>query len=79
MHMARGLYIAVDFKPRLGGVAEHTHQMVRHLTEMGEHVTVVTPMLPGDAEFDQTCEYPIVRFDTKLALGPWLKPRLTAG
>ena len=74
--MATGLYIAVDFKPRLGGVAEHTHQMVRHLTELGEHITVVTPALPGGAEFDQTCEYPIVRFDTKLALGSWLKSRL---
>ena len=74
--MASGLYIAVDFKPRLGGVAEHTHQMAKHLTELGEHITVVTPTLPGGAEFDQTCEYPIVRFDTKLALGSWLKSRL---
>ena len=74
--MARGIYIAVDFKPRLGGVAEHTHQMARHLTDLGENITVVTPALPGGAEFDQTCEYPIVRFDTKLALGSWLKSRL---
>ena len=74
--MASGLYIAVDFKPRLGGVAEHTHQMARHLTELGEDITVITPMLPGGAEFDQTCDYPIVRFDTKLALGSWLKSRL---
>ena len=74
--MASGLYIAVDFKPRLGGVAEHTHQMARHLAELGERITVITPALPGGAEFDQTCEYPIVRFDTKLALGSWLKSRL---
>ncbi len=74
--MASGLYIAVDFKPRLGGVAEHTHQMARHLTELRERITVVTPALPGGAEFDQTCEYPIVRFDTNLAVGSWLKSRL---
>ena len=74
--MASGLYIAVDFKPRLGGVAEHTHQMARHLTEMGERITVVTPTLPGGAQFDRTCEYPIVRFDTRLPVGSWLKSRL---
>ena len=74
--MASGLYMAVDFKPRLGGIAEHTHQMVRHLAELGENVTVVTPALPGDAEFDRTCEYPIVRFDTRLPSGTWLKSRL---
>ena len=74
--MASGLYIAVDFKPRLGGVAEHTHQMARHLTDLGERITVVTPALPGGAEFDRTCEYPIVRFDTRLSSGDWLKPRL---
>ena len=50
--------------------------MARHLNEFGEHITVLTPALPGGAEFDQTCEYPIVRFDTKLALGSWLKSRL---
>ena len=74
--MARGLYIAVDFKPRLGGVAEHTHQMAKHLTELGERITVLAPALPGGADFDQTCEYPIVRFDTKVALASWLKSRL---
>ena len=74
--MAAGLYIAVDFKPRLGGVAEHTHQMAKHLTQLGEDITVLTPAMAGGAEFDQSCEYPIVRFDTKVALGNWLKSRL---
>ena len=50
--------------------------MARHLNEFGEHITVLTPALPGGAEFDQTCEYPVVRFDTKVALGSWLKSRL---
>ena len=61
--MAKGLYIAVDYKPNVGGIAEHTHQMVRHLTELGEDVTVLTPSLPGDAEFDQACGYPVKRFN----------------
>ena len=74
--MATGLYIALDFKPRLGGIAEHTHQMAKHLTELGEQITVLTPSQPGDAEFDKTCDYPVIRFDTKLPVGNWLKSRL---
>ena len=73
--MATGLYIAVDFKPRLGGIAEHTHQMAKHLTELGERITVLTPSLPGSAEFDKTCNYPVVRFTTKLERGGgWKRP-----
>ncbi len=61
--MPTGLYIAMDFKPNLGGIAEHTHQMTRHLIELGEHITVLTPSRPGGAEFDRTCGYPVVRFN----------------
>ena len=61
--MATGLYIAMDFKPRIGGIAEHTHQMAKHLTELGEQVTVLTPSIPGAEEFDQTCGYPVIRFN----------------
>ena len=74
--MATGLYIAMDFKPRVGGIAEHGHQMAKHLTELGEQITVLTPALSGAAEFDKTCGYPVVRFDTRLPLGNWLKSRL---
>ena len=74
--MAIGLYIAVDFKPNLGGIAEHTHQMAKHLTEVGEEITVLTPALSGSAEFDKTCNYPVVRFATGMPLGTWLKSRL---
>ena len=73
--MASGLYIAINFKPNLGGIAEHTHQMAKHLSESGERITVLTLPRPGGAEFDRTCDYPIVRFDTKLPLGSRLKPR----
>ena len=61
--MATGLYIAMDFKPRIGGIAEHTHQIARHLTELGERITVLTPSIPGGEEFDQTCGYPVIRFN----------------
>ena len=61
--MATGLYIAMDFKPNLGGIAEHTHQMVRHLTELGQQITVLTPALPGGNEFDRTCGYRVIRFN----------------
>ena len=72
--MATGLYIAMVFHPNLhSGVAEHTHQMARHLTELGEDITVLTPALPGSADFDRTCGYPVVRFDTRLPTGKWLK------
>ena len=74
--MATGLYVAIDFKPNIGGIAEHTHQMARHMTELGERITVITPSLPGGAEFDENCEYPVIRFDTKLPVGNWLKSRL---
>lgn len=74
--MSRGLYIAVDFKPRLGGIAEHTHQMAKHLTELGELITVVTPFLDGCAEFDSACGYPVIRVDTGLGAPNWLKSRL---
>ncbi len=65
--MATGLYIAMDFKPTDGsGIAEHTHQMARHLTELGEHISVLTPSRPGDEEFDKKCGYPVTRFDIGL-------------
>ncbi len=60
--MATGLYIAIDFKPNLGGIAEHTHQMAKHLTELGEQITVITPQLPGSEEFDETCNYQVIRY-----------------
>ena len=75
--MATGLYIAMVFHPNpLSGVAEHTHQMMRHLTELGEEITVLAPALPEATEFDKDCGYPVVRFDTKFPTGEWIKSRL---
>ncbi len=65
--MATGLYIAMDFKPTGGsGIAEQTDQLAKHMTELGENLTVLTPAIPGDAEFDRSCDYPIVRFDARI-------------
>ena len=73
--MATGLYIASYFKPRLGGGIEYTHQIANHLTELGEHITVLTPPQPGDAEFDKTCDYAIVRPDSNPGSGGgWKHP-----
>ena len=70
--MTTGLYIASAFKPRIGGIEEHTYQIVKHLTELGEKITVLTPSLPGDSEFDSTCGYPVVRY------GPMLRTQSKA-
>ena len=60
--MATGLYIAMDFKPSDGsGIAEHTHQMAKHLTQFGENISVITRARPGDTEFDKSCGYPVTR------------------
>ena len=76
--MPRGLVVTLSFKPTVGGVQEHTHQLVRHLNEAGEQVSVLTPSRPGYAEadnaFDGSCGYPVVRFDTKIGSGEWITP-----
>ena len=60
--MTVGLVAAPDFKPRIGGVAEHSHQMMKHLTEIGEKVVVVAPDTRGAVEFDRSCGYSVIRF-----------------
>ena len=60
--MSVGLVAAPDFKPRVGGVAEHAHQMVTHLGELGERIVVMAPQMEGAAEFDRTCGYTVIRF-----------------
>ena len=76
--MSSGLFVTMKFKPDLGGLQEHAHQITKHLNELGERTTVLTPSRPGYAEvdktFDESCGYPVVRFDTKVASGEWLTP-----
>ena len=73
--MSTGLYILPSFYPKIGGAHEYNHQMARHLTKLGENITVLTPALPGDDEFDRRCEYPVVRFRSNMGLGGgWRHP-----
>ena len=73
--MATGLYIAMNFKPVLGGMEEHAHQTTKQLIDMGEYITVLTPSRPGDNEFDRDCGYPVTRYDTNLNTGGgWKHP-----
>ena len=70
--MATGLYVAMDFKPNLGGIAEQTDQLARHMTELGENLTVLASSLPGDVQFDRNASYPIVRFNAcRQVQGRW--------
>ena len=72
--MANGLFVKMRYKPEVGGAEEHAHQMVKHLTEMGERMVVLAPLRPDvreDPEFDATCGYPIIRFETKVSSGEW--------
>lgn len=74
--MANGIFFTRHFWPTVGGVEEHSHQMARHLTELGENITLlhyVPEGFQGDAEFDRTCGYPVVRFSTKIGTGGWYR------
>ncbi len=76
--MSTGLCVAWNFKPTVGGSQEHVHQMAKHLNELGESISVLTPARPANTEaagaFDESCGYPVERFDTKAGSGEWLTP-----
>ena len=76
--MSSGLFVTTKFRPIIGGLEEHTHQIAKHLNELGEQTTVFTPSRPGytevDGAFDESCGYPVMRFDTKVGSGEWLTP-----
>ena len=76
--MSNGLFVTLKFKPDVGGIQEHAHEITKHLNELGERMTVLTPTRPGYAEvdraFDESCGYPVTRFDTKVGSGEWLTP-----
>ena len=61
--MSSGLFVTMKFKPDFGGLQEHVHQITKHLNELGERTTVLTPSRPGYAEadktFDESCGYPV--------------------
>ena len=74
--MSSGLYVSKTFKPIMGGGEQSVHQLTRHLNELGERVTVVTPSRPAHADvdtaFDESCGYPVERFDSTIGSGKWL-------
>ena len=77
--MTNGIFFTKKFGPRIGGTREHSHQMARHLAELGENITLlhcVPDGYEGDKEFDESCGYPVVRFSTKIGTGGWYKDPL---
>jgi len=60
----RYLFIAFDFKPSLGGVADYTHNLAYHLQQSGEDVTIVAPLTttPDSARFDKEQPYRVIRY-----------------
>jgi len=45
----------------VGGIQEHTHQIAANLDSLGENVSVLSPEMENAAEFDVSCNYPVVR------------------
>lgn len=84
--MANGIFFTKQFWPTVGGISEHSHQMAKHLTELGENITLlhyVSQGYEGDDEFDRNCGYPVVRFSSKVGTGrwyrdPWARTKLLA-
>lgn len=62
----RIVFVALDFKPRHGGVAELTHRLALELHAAGDDVTVLARAAPGAAAFDGAVPYRIVRSDAGL-------------
>lgn len=57
----RVLFVALDFKPRHGGVAELTHRLALELHRLEDAVTVLTRPDEGGEAFDAGVEYRVVR------------------
>ena len=69
-----GLIYSTVLWPALGGPAEHAHQLARHLAELGDNITLLTPLNdlhPGDDDFDRACGYNVVRYPTTIGTGRW--------
>lgn len=68
----RILFVANDFKPQSGGVAEYTHQLARHLASAGENVTVFAPIKPpGSEAHDENVSYEVERHDLLQHVQGW--------
>ena len=69
--MATGLYIQLFYKPNIGGAEEQTHQLVKHLGQLGERMVVLTLGTGAreETEFDATCDYSVIRFRVPASSG----------
>ncbi len=52
-----------EFKPRVGGIAQYTHRLCKHLQGMGHNVLVYAAAMDNGQAFDKGCNYRISRFD----------------
>ncbi len=57
----RVVFLALDFKPRPGGVAEMTHRLAVELEHAGDDVTVLALSNPDAGSFDAGAPYRILR------------------
>jgi phosphatidylinositol alpha-1,6-mannosyltransferase len=57
------MFVALDFKPNTGGVAEYTYQLAKHLHLGGDRVVVVSRRMEDAEQFDSDCPFPVVRYD----------------
>ena len=62
----RILVVTNDFPPRVGGIESFVLEMVRRLPP--DQVVVHTARQPGDAEFDATLAFPVVRDPSRIML-----------
>ncbi len=63
------LVLAPNYKPKVGGVAEMTHQLCLHLTRLGWQVIVLAQSQPGDEDFDPAQPFAIHRRDWRALKG----------
>jgi phosphatidylinositol alpha-1,6-mannosyltransferase len=65
MRRLRIVLFAADFKPLLGGVAEHMHNLALEFRKRHD-ITVLAPAFPGWEEFDKKQPYAVVRYKNTL-------------
>lgn len=64
--MRRTLLLTNDFPPRTGGIQSYLHELALRLP--ADDLVVYAPRWDGDAEFDATLPFPVVRHPTSLML-----------
>jgi len=56
------ILLSSDFPPSNGGIQRYVHRLAEQLALAGQPVTVVAPAHPGDAAFDTSCPFTVVRY-----------------